>query len=66
MQGQINHLSEAFEQAQCRIRTLQGQVSYLNTSYSNVFNVGARVDTPGPSVPVENSQNLYDTCNCNY
>ncbi|KAH0535339.1 hypothetical protein KQX54_015959 [Cotesia glomerata] len=66
MQGQINHLSEAFEQAQCRIRTLQGQVSYLNTSYSNVFNVGARVDTPGPSIPIENSPNLYDTCNCNY
>ncbi|XP_057333280.1 early endosome antigen 1 isoform X2 [Microplitis mediator] len=66
MQGQINHLSEAFEQAQGRVRTLQGQVNYLNTSYSNVFNVGTRAETPITSMPLETSQNIYDSCNCNY
>ncbi|XP_011299643.1 uncharacterized protein [Fopius arisanus] len=65
MQGQINRLSESFEQAQGRIRTLQGHVNYLKTSYSNVFNPPAPEDGLTPSLPPENmSSSPYDRCDC--
>ncbi|XP_014484969.1 PREDICTED: 227 kDa spindle- and centromere-associated protein-like [Dinoponera quadriceps] len=64
MQGQINNLNEAFEQAQGRIRSLQGHVNYLKTSYSNIF-IG-QGETPA-GVPAGDAPGLgYDSCDCNY
>lgn len=37
MQAQINNLNENFEDAQMRIRNLQGHVNFLKNSYGNVF-----------------------------
>lgn len=37
MQAQINNLNENFEDAQMRIRNLQGHVNFLKNSYTNVF-----------------------------
>lgn len=37
MQSQINNLNENFEDAQMRIRNLQGHVNFLKNSYTNVF-----------------------------
>ncbi|XP_063974675.1 outer dense fiber protein 2 isoform X2 [Diachasmimorpha longicaudata] len=66
MQGQINRLSESFEQAQGRIRTLQGHVNYLKTSYSNVFSDPTHGDGPTSPLTQDNmSPNLYDACDCN-
>lgn len=65
MQGQINNLNEAFEQAQGRIRSLQGHVNYLKTSYSNIF-IG-QGETPAATVPAGDAPGLgYDSCDCNY
>ncbi|XP_019696707.1 centriolin [Harpegnathos saltator] len=64
MQSQINNLNEAFEQAQGRIRSLQGHVNYLKTSYSNIL-IG-QGETP-TSVPTGDAPGLgYDSCDCNY
>ncbi|XP_032663701.1 nucleoprotein TPR-like [Odontomachus brunneus] len=65
MQGQINNLNEAFEQAQRRIRSLQGHVNYLKTSYSNML-IDQREKTP-TSIPAGDAPGLgYDSCDCNY
>lgn len=37
MQSQINNLNENFEDAQMRIRNLQGHVNFLKSSYTSVF-----------------------------
>lgn len=37
MQAQINNLNENFEDAQMRIRNLQGHVNFLKSSYDTVF-----------------------------
>lgn len=58
MQSQINNLNEAFKHAQGRIKSLQGHVNYLKTSYSNIF-LG-KGEAPTNALPVE------DTCDCNY
>lgn len=52
MQSQINNLNENFEDAQMRIRNLQGHVNFLKNSYSSVF--------PGDSVMVQD----VDACDC--
>ncbi|XP_043502386.1 uncharacterized protein LOC122524290 [Polistes fuscatus] len=64
MQSQINNLNEAFEQAQGRIRSLQGHVNYLKTSYSNVFKGQGEspVGLPGDGTLGAG----YDSCDCNY
>ncbi|KAG7189734.1 hypothetical protein KM043_017401 [Ampulex compressa] len=64
MQGQINNLNEAFEQAQGRIRSLQGHVNYLNTSYSNIFK--GQGEVPASALPVDTPGGGYDSCDCNY
>ncbi|XP_072742959.1 uncharacterized protein [Anoplolepis gracilipes] len=58
MQGQINNLNEAFKHAQGRIKSLQGHVNYLKTSYSNIF-LG-QGETPAGALPTD------DSCDCNY
>ncbi|XP_076749184.1 uncharacterized protein LOC143422421 [Xylocopa sonorina] len=63
MQGQINNLNEAFEQAQGRIRSLQGHVNYLKTSYSNIFK--GQGEVPPGVLPGEAGQG-FDSCDCNY
>lgn len=63
MQGQINNLNEAFEQAQGRIRSLQGHVNYLKTSYSNIFKGQGEAAT---ILPGETPGAGYDSCDCNY
>ncbi|KAJ8924761.1 hypothetical protein NQ315_000914 [Exocentrus adspersus] len=40
MQAQINNLNENFEDAQMRIRNLQGHVNFLKNTYGNVFPAG--------------------------
>lgn len=66
MQSQINQLNDAFEQAQGRVRTLQGHVTYLRTSYSNIFNISGQVERHANSLPPEGSTNPYDACDCKY
>ncbi|XP_076286270.1 uncharacterized protein LOC143211965 isoform X2 [Lasioglossum baleicum] len=63
MQGQINNLNEAFEQAQGRIRSLQGHVNYLKTSYSNIFK--GQGEAPPGILPGEAGAG-FDSCDCNY
>ncbi|CAD1477879.1 unnamed protein product, partial [Heterotrigona itama] len=63
MQGQINNLNEAFEQAQGRIRSLQGHVNYLKTSYSNIFK--GQGEMPPGVLPGEAGVG-FDSCDCNY
>ncbi|XP_031846794.1 uncharacterized protein LOC116433151 [Nomia melanderi] len=63
MQGQINNLNEAFEQAQGRIRSLQGHVNYLKTSYSNIFK--GQGEAPPGVLPGEAGSG-FDSCDCNY
>ncbi|XP_033340204.2 uncharacterized protein LOC117228521 [Megalopta genalis] len=63
MQGQINNLNEAFEQAQGRIRSLQGHVNYLKTSYSNIFK--GQGEAPPGILPGEAGPG-FDSCDCNY
>ncbi|KZC08392.1 Outer dense fiber protein 2, partial [Dufourea novaeangliae] len=63
MQGQINNLNEAFEQAQGRIRSLQGHVNYLKTSYSNIFK--GQGEAPPGVLPGEPGAG-FDSCDCNY
>lgn len=64
MQGQINNLNEAFEQAQGRIRSLQGHVNYLRNSYTNIFT--GQGDTPA-SVPTGDAPGSgYDSCDCKH
>ncbi|KAG5334789.1 ODFP2 protein, partial [Acromyrmex charruanus] len=58
MQSQINNLNEAFKHAQGRIKSLQGHVNYLKTSYSNIF-LG-QGEAPTSALPVD------DSCDCNY
>ncbi|XP_039309290.1 uncharacterized protein LOC105201905 isoform X2 [Solenopsis invicta] len=58
MQSQINNLNDAFKHAQGRIKSLQGHVNYLKTSYSNIF-LG-QGETPTSVLPVD------DSCDCNY
>ncbi|XP_054010205.1 uncharacterized protein LOC128893345 [Hylaeus anthracinus] len=63
MQGQINNLNEAFEQAQGRIRSLQGHVNYLKTSYSNIFK--GQGEVPPGVLPGEAGPG-FDSCDCNH
>ena len=64
MQGQISNLNDALQQAQTRIRSLQGHVDYLKVSYSNVFGQG---DDQLPScAQLQSSTPGYDTCDCNH
>lgn len=52
MQAQINNLNENFEDAQMRIRSLQGHVNFLKNTYGNVY----------PAK--EEGRKLPDPCNC--
>ncbi|XP_020290182.1 ninein isoform X2 [Pseudomyrmex gracilis] len=61
MQSQINNLNEAFKHAQGRIKSLQGHVNYLKTSYSNIF-IG-QGETPTTALA---SVLPDDSCDCNY
>ncbi|KAK4877754.1 hypothetical protein RN001_010260 [Aquatica leii] len=47
MQAQINNLNENFEDAQMRIRNLQGHVNFLKNSYTSVFpnEIGDSIET---------------------
>ncbi|XP_018393779.1 PREDICTED: myosin-11 isoform X2 [Cyphomyrmex costatus] len=58
MQSQITNLNEAFKHAQGRIKSLQGHVNYLKTSYSNIF-LG-QGEAPTSALPID------DSCDCNY
>ncbi|KYQ54434.1 Outer dense fiber protein 2 [Trachymyrmex zeteki] len=58
MQSQINNLNEAFKHAQGRMKSLQGHVNYLKTSYSNIF-LG-QGEAPTSALPID------DSCDCNY
>ncbi|CAH0547664.1 unnamed protein product [Brassicogethes aeneus] len=51
MQAQINNLNENFEDAQMRIRNLQGHVNFLKTSYNTVFTM-------------DEKKQEVDPCNC--
>lgn len=64
MQGQINDLNEAFEHAQGRIRSLQGHVNYLKTSYSNIF-IG-QGETPTSVLPEDIPGMGHTSCGCIY
>ncbi|XP_043285787.1 uncharacterized protein [Venturia canescens] len=66
MQGQINNLMEAFEQAQGRIRSLQGHVNYLKTSYSNIFNPSGQGEPSMGYMQGDTTGQGYDSCDCNY
>lgn len=72
MQGQINNLNESFKHAQGRIKSLQGHVNYLKTSYSNIFSSQGQGEAPVNFVPGESPTTAaavsqgYDTCDCNY
>lgn len=54
MQAQINNLNENFEDAQMRIRNLQGHVNFLKNTYGSPFSSG---DEKKP-------KELPDPCNC--
>lgn len=54
MQAQINNLNENFEDAQMRIRNLQGHVNFLKNTYGNVFASGEE----------RRPKELPDPCNC--
>lgn len=56
MQAQINNLNENFEDAQMRIRSLQGHVNFLKNTYGEVYANNAR-ELPTKKLP--------DPCNCN-
>lgn len=65
MQGQINNLNEAFKHAQGRIKSLQGHVNYLKTSYSNIF-LG-QGETPTAAVAAAAAAlPANDSCDCSY
>lgn len=66
MQGQINHLSDAFTHAQTRIRNLQGHVNYLKPAISNSYCIGPPGDGFTTSIAPETHKSTYDSCNCNY
>lgn len=65
MQGQICNLNESLQQAQGRIRSLQGHVDYLKVSYSNVFSSPAQ-DCPTSKMDSPSTGQGYDSCDCNY
>lgn len=56
MQAQINNLNENFEDAQMRIRNLQGHVNFLKNSYTNVF--------PSDPVSVPMIPDGMEACDC--
>lgn len=56
MQAQINNLNENFEDAQMRIRSLQGNVNFLKNTYGEIY---AHDTTDVPS------KRLPDPCSCN-
>lgn len=68
MQGQIGNLNEALQQAQGRIRSLQGHVDYLKVSYSNVFGNQGQGESPSmaPQMEIPGSGEGYDNCDCSY
>ncbi|XP_044014218.1 outer dense fiber protein 2 [Aphidius gifuensis] len=77
MQSQLNRLTETFGQAQGRVKTLQGQIDYLSTSYNNVFDNNSHQHQHHRQVsPIDAQQNLlaleasnqspYDSCDCAY
>lgn len=75
MQSQLNRLTETFGQAQGRVKTLQGQVDYLSTSYNNVFDNNCHqqrhqvspIDAQQKLLALEASnQSPYDSCDCAY
>lgn len=68
MQGQINNLNEAFKHAQGRIKSLQGHVNYLKTSYSNIFSGQGQGEAPVTCIPGESLAPVqgHDSCDCNY
>lgn len=55
MQTQINNLNENFEDAQMRIRSLQGNVNFLKNTYGEIYT------NPCDIIP----QRTTDPCNCN-
>lgn len=56
MQAQISNLNENFEDAQMRIRSLQGHVNFLKNTYGDIYaNNTVEVST----------KKLSDPCNCN-
>ncbi|XP_056635139.1 uncharacterized protein LOC130444134 [Diorhabda sublineata] len=57
MQAQINNLNENFEDAQMRIRNLQGHVNFLRNSYGDVYNGDDNIACKPPAPP--------DPCTCN-
>ncbi|XP_014209648.1 myosin-9 [Copidosoma floridanum] len=63
MQSQIGNLNEALQQAQGRIRSLQGHVDYLKVSYSNIFKGQEQCETVSQ---IESPAPGYDSCDCNY
>ncbi|XP_058790777.1 centrosome-associated protein CEP250 [Phymastichus coffea] len=66
MQGQIVNLNEALQQAQGRIKSLQGHVDYLKVSYSNVFGGQGSGESPIPQMEMPLSGQGYDSCDCNH
>lgn len=56
MQAQISNLNENFEEAQLRIRSLQGHVNFLQTSYTSMFGGDGQMPPP----------NDDETCNCGF
>lgn len=58
MQTQINNLNESFQQAQGRIKLLQGHVNFLKDSCTNIFH--GTQEQPPPSEPGMG----YDSCDC--
>ncbi|XP_011495617.1 PREDICTED: uncharacterized protein LOC105360420 [Ceratosolen solmsi marchali] len=66
MQGQICNLNETLQQAQGRIRSLQGHVDYLKVSYSNIFTNQGQCDNPPVLPQAEQTNTGYDACDCSY
>ncbi|CAG9828882.1 unnamed protein product [Diabrotica balteata] len=58
MQSQINNLNENFEDAQMRIRNLQGHVNFLKNSYGDTFGVGEKSNR-------YRTTDNKDPCDCN-
>lgn len=57
MQAQINNLNENFEDAQMRIRSLQGHVNFLKNTYGDIYT--------NNTYEVAAPRKLPDPCSCN-
>lgn len=65
MQAQMNNLVENFEEAQMRIRSLQGHVNFLQTSYTNIYrDGGASAAGAGTAGVLDTAMIADENCDC--